>query len=185
MTDANLLLGRLQPDFFLGGEFTLDLQRTKALTREWLKAQRSRLSVEQFAEGVIQVVNANMERALRVVSIERGHDPRKFALVAFGGAGGLHACDLAQALGIPQVIVPVMPGGLSAYGILVSDVVKDYSRTVVRSVGSKSSIAAMTRAIYGHGGESEAGGNFETKGGAADFTSSVAPIFAIGDRVSS
>ena len=110
VTDANLLLGRLQADLFLGGEFTLDLERTQALTREWLKAQGSRLSLEQFAEGVIRVVNANMERALRVVSIERGYDPRNFALVAFGGAGGLHACELAQALGIPQVIVPVDAG---------------------------------------------------------------------------
>ena len=143
VTDANLLLGRLQPDFFLGGEFTLDLQRTQAATREWLKAQGTRLSLEQFAEGVIRVVNANMERALRVVSIERGHDPRSFALVAFGGAGGLHACDLAQALSIPQVIVPLMPGALSAYGILVSDVVKDYSRTVMRSIGPRPSIGPI------------------------------------------
>jgi N-methylhydantoinase A len=72
-----------------------------------------------------------MEKAIRVVSIERGYDPRRFALVAFGGAGGLHACELAQALGIPRVIVPAMPGALSAFGILVSDVVKDYSRTVL------------------------------------------------------
>src|ERR1017187_917084 len=93
VTDANLLLGRLQADLFLGGEFTLDLQRTQTLTREWLKAQGSRLSLEQFAEGVIRVVNANMERAAGAaasgragcwlrVSIERGHDPRNFALVA-------------------------------------------------------------------------------------------------------
>ena len=143
VTDANLLLGRLQPDLFLGGEFTLDLQRTQAIGREWLKAQSSQLSLEQFAEGVIRVVNANMERALRVVSIERGHDPRNFVLAAFGGAGGLHACDLAQALGIPQVIVPVMPGALSAYGILVSDVVKDYSRTVVWSMGPNPSLAPI------------------------------------------
>jgi N-methylhydantoinase A len=145
VTDANLLLGRLQADLFLGGEFTLDLQRTQTLTREWLKAQGSRLSLEKFAEGVIRVVNANMERALRVVSIERGHDPRNFALVAFGGAGGLHACELAQALGIPQVIVPAMPGALSAYGILVSDVVKDYSRTVVQSMGPKPSPAPIRK----------------------------------------
>lgn len=145
VTDANLLLGRLQADLFLGGEFTLDFERTQALTREWLKAQGSRLSLEQFAEGVIRVVNANMERALRVVSIERGHDPRNFALVAFGGAGALHACELAQALGIPQVIVPVMPGALSAYGILVSDVVKDYSRTVVQSLGPKPSTAPIRK----------------------------------------
>src|SRR5947209_12787398 len=72
-----------------------------------------------------------MEKALRVVSIERGYDPRDFTLVAFGGTGGLHACELAQALGIPRVIVPALPGALSAYGILISDVIKDYSRTVL------------------------------------------------------
>ncbi len=143
VTDANLLLGRLQPDLFLGGEFTLDLKRTQELTREWLKAQGSRLSLEQFAEGVIRVVNANMERALRVVSIERGYDPRDLTLVAFGGAGGLHACELAQALSVPRVLVPVMPGALSAYGILVSDVVKDYSQTVVWTIGRRSIAGAI------------------------------------------
>ena len=137
VTDANLLLGRLRPDRFLGGEFALDVERTRALVSEWLKLQGSRLTLEQFAEGVVRVVNANMERALRVVSIERGHDPRDFALVAFGGAGGLHACELAQSLGMPRVIVPAMPGALSAYGILASDIVKDYSRTLVWSMGAK------------------------------------------------
>ena len=89
------------------------------------------MSLEQFARGVVRVVNANMERALRVVSIERGYDPREFALVAFGGAGGLHACELADALAIPTVIIPARPGALSAFGILVSDVVKDFSRTLL------------------------------------------------------
>jgi N-methylhydantoinase A len=79
----------------------------------------------------VRVVNANMERALRVVSIERGYDPRDFTLVAFGGAGGLHACELAEALAIPTVMIPARPGALSAFGILVSDVVKDYSRTLL------------------------------------------------------
>jgi N-methylhydantoinase A len=78
-----------------------------------------------------------MVGAIRVVSVERGHDPRDFTLVAFGGAGGLHACELAAALGIPRVLVPALPGALSAYGILVSDVVKDYSRTVIwRTAGA-------------------------------------------------
>src|SRR5438874_2564533 len=131
VTDANLLLGRLRSENFLGGDFALDMARTEKITREWLRRQRSSFSLAQFALGVIRVVNANMERALRVVSIERGYDPRDFTLVAFGGAGGLHACDLARALAIPRVIVPAMPGALSAYGILVSDVVKDYSRTVL------------------------------------------------------
>jgi N-methylhydantoinase A len=137
VTDANLILGRLQPTRFLGGEFSLDLARTRRLTKEWLKAQGSKLALETFAAGVIRVVNATMEKAIRVVSIERGRDPRHFALVAFGGAGGLHACALAQALSIPQVIIPALPGALSALGILASDVVKDYSRTVLWRVSKR------------------------------------------------
>ncbi len=137
VTDANLLLGRLRPNRFLGGEFTLDLERARRITLEWLKKQGSRLSPEQFSAGVVRVVNANMERALRVVSIERGYDPRDFALVAFGGAGGLHACELAEALAIPTVIIPANPGALSAIGILESDVVKDFSRTVLWRVASQ------------------------------------------------
>jgi N-methylhydantoinase A len=131
VTDANLLLGRLRPEAFLGGAFTLDLPRTERIVRAWLKHHDSKLSVKQFAEGVIRVVNSTMEKAIRIVSIEKGYDPRDFALVAFGGAGGLHACELAHSLSIPTVIVPVMPGALSAYGILVSDIVKDYSRTLL------------------------------------------------------
>ena len=131
VTDANLLLGRLQAANFLGGEFTLDFERTRRVTQEWLKKQGSDLSVARFAAGVVRVVNATMEKAIRVVSIERGRDPRQFALVAFGGAGGLHACALAEVLSIPHVIVPAFPGALSALGILWSDVVKDYSRTIL------------------------------------------------------
>jgi N-methylhydantoinase A len=137
VTDANLLLGRLQPTHFLGGDFTLDLDRTRRSTAEWLKKQGSKLTLDQFAAGVIRVVNATMEKAIRVVSIERGRDPRHFALVAFGGAGGLHACALAEALSIPRVIVPALPGALSALGILASDVVKDYSRTILWRVSKK------------------------------------------------
>jgi len=137
VTDANLLLGRLQAERFLGGEFKLDLERTRTITQAWLKNQKSRLTLEQFADGVIRVVNAAIEKAIRVVSVERGRDPRDYALVAFGGAGGLHACALADALGIPQVIVPALPGALSALGILASDVVKDYSRTVLWQVSGK------------------------------------------------
>jgi N-methylhydantoinase A len=137
VTDANLLLGRLQPERFLGGDFTLDLDRTRAVTQDWLRKQRSKLTLDQFAAGVIRVVNATMEKAIRVVSIERGRDPRHFALVAFGGAGGLHACALAEALSIPHVIIPAFPGALSALGILASDVVKDCSRTVLWRVREK------------------------------------------------
>jgi N-methylhydantoinase A len=147
VTDANLLLGRLPADQFLGGDFRLDLERTQELVRHWLKENGSRLSVEEFASGVIQVVNANMEKAIRVVSIERGHDPRLFALVAFGGAGAMHACDLAQSLRIPRVIVPAYPGALSALGILISDVVKDQSRTVL--LRGKQLPTRQMQAIYG------------------------------------
>jgi N-methylhydantoinase A len=145
VTDANLLLGRLRAERFLGGEFQLDLERTRKITREWLRKQKSRLTLEQFADGVIRVVNANMEKAIRVVSVERGRDPRDYALVAFGGAGGLHACALAEALGIPQVIVPALPGALSALGILASDVVKDYSRTVLWRVAGEIAHARLNQ----------------------------------------
>jgi N-methylhydantoinase A len=152
VTDANLLLGRLPAHRFLGGEFTLDTERTRELVKRWL--QRSRpvlslgLSLERFAAGVVRVVNANMEAALRVVSIERGHDPRDFTLVAFGGAGPLHACELAQTLGIPRVLVPPHPGALSALGILMSDVVKDYSRTVLWPVSAELP-AGKLRSVFG------------------------------------
>jgi N-methylhydantoinase A len=145
VTDANLLLGRLQPTRFLGGDFTLDLERTRRLTSEWLKRSTSNLTLDQFAAGIIRVVNATMEKAIRVVSIERGRDPRHFTLVAFGGAGGLHACALADALSIPRVIIPALPGALSALGILASDVVKDYSRTVLWRVCGKLPAQQLSR----------------------------------------
>jgi N-methylhydantoinase A len=141
VTDANLLLGRLRPEDFLGGGFRLDLERTREVVRQWLARQASaearKMRVEQFAEGVLGVVNANMEKAVRVVSIERGNDPRNFSLVAFGGAGPLHGAALASALSITHVIVPAMPGALSAYGILVSDVVRDFSKTVLLRVSAE------------------------------------------------
>ncbi len=148
VTDANLLLGRLLADKFLGGDFTLDVERTRRITDEWLKRQNSALSIEQFSEGVIRVANATMEKAIRVVSIERGYDPRDFALVAFGGAGGLHACELARSLSLPRVIVPALPGALSAFGILVSDVVKDYSRTVLLRVTDRLPIAQLEQEFH-------------------------------------
>ncbi len=145
VTDANLLLGRLQPGRFLGGDFVLDLKCTRKITAEWLKTNGSTLSLEQFAAGVIKVVNATMEKAVRVVSIEQGYDIREFSLVAFGGAGGLHACELAKSLGIPRVIVPAWPGALSALGILTSDVVKDYSRSILLQVDDKVPSAKIDR----------------------------------------
>ena len=146
VTDANVLLGRLRPEAFLGGGFVLDVERTRDVVAEWLRAQKSEWTLEQFALGVVRVVNANMEKALRAVSIERGVDPRELTLVAFGGAGALHGCELAEALQIPRVLVPQAPGALSAYGILVSDVVKEFSRTVML-VASESSEARVAEAL--------------------------------------
>lgn len=130
VTDANLLLGRLDPGTFLGGRMTLDAGRATARLAEF--AARVGLSPVALAEGIVRIANANMERAIRVVSVERGHDPRDFALVAFGGAGGMHACDLAAALDIATVIVPRHAGVLSALGMLLSDVTRDYSHTLLR-----------------------------------------------------
>jgi len=130
-TDAHLVLGRLDPDGLLSGELAADVDAVRAGLREHV-ADPLDQSVEDAARGILRVANANMERALRVVSVERGHDPREFALVAFGGAGPLHATALADALDVPRVVVPRTAGVLSALGLLVSDVVYDYGRTRVR-----------------------------------------------------
>jgi len=129
VTDANLYLGRIVPDFFLGGTMKLDLFRlNKYLDTASKKAGLSKVA---FAEGVILVVNAEMEKAIRVISIERGFDPKEFTLFSYGGAGGLHAAFLARALNIPKVLIPKNPGIHSATGMLMADIVKDFSKTVM------------------------------------------------------
>ena len=133
VSDANVILGRLDPDRFLGGEVRLDSERTRKFMAE---ANGSSESVEAFATGIVLLAETAMERAIRVISIERGYDPRDFTLVAFGGAGPLHACALARELRMPRVLVPALPGALSAVGILVSDTVHDYSKTVMLKAGS-------------------------------------------------
>ncbi len=134
VTDANLLLGRLDPDYFLGGRMALDLPRTRALARTL--AKQLNLTERALAEGIVRIANSNMERAIRQVSVQRGHDPRDFALLAFGGAGGLHACDLAEALDIRTVLIPEHSGVLSALGMLLADVVKDYSTSILKPTNS-------------------------------------------------
>lgn len=129
VSDANLLLGRLRPDRFLGGRMTLDLPRVRRLMASL--AAGLGLGEQDAALGILRVVNANMERAIRAISLERGYDPRSFTLVPFGGAGPVHGCELAQELGIPRVLIPARPGILSALGVAIADVVKDYSRTVM------------------------------------------------------
>jgi N-methylhydantoinase A len=133
VTDANLVLGRIPESGLLGGEFKLDLPRA----RNYMHRLRGPMpSAEALAQGIVDVANAVMEKAIRVISVERGHDPRDYTLVAFGGAGALHACELAAALEIPRVLVPCFPGALSALGILRADVTKDLSRTVRLEVQS-------------------------------------------------
>ncbi|HEV2881784.1 MAG TPA: hydantoinase/oxoprolinase family protein [Pyrinomonadaceae bacterium] len=135
VTDANLVLGRFGGAGLLGGDFELDARRAHdaldALARQLSAASGMPTTAHEAALGVVRVVNAGMERALRVVSVERGFDSRAFTLVSFGGAGGLHAVALAASLHIPRVIVPLRPGALSALGALASDVVLDASRTVM------------------------------------------------------
>ena len=129
VTDANLILGRLPQDQPLAGKLQLHYQRAHDL----LSALGAGLGGDARAAalGVVRVVNATMERAIRTISLERGYDPRRFTLVAFGGAGPAHACELAQELGIPRVLVPPHPGILSALGVGIADIVRDYSRTVM------------------------------------------------------
>ena len=128
VTDANLLLGRLGTGGLLGGKMRLD----EARARHYFESAKGPLpDIQSFAEGIVRVVDAHMEKALRKISVEQGYDPREFALVSFGGAGPLHAYALARALQIPKVLVPAMPGALSAFGIFTSNIVRDYSRTVM------------------------------------------------------
>jgi N-methylhydantoinase A len=128
VTDANLVLGRLVETDFLGGALVLDRKRAeRSLAPLARRLGRSPIAV---AAGIVRVANAAMERAIRVISVERGHDPRDFTLVAFGGAGGLHAAELAAALGMRRVYVPRDPGLLSAWGVLSADVMRDYGRTL-------------------------------------------------------
>jgi N-methylhydantoinase A/oxoprolinase/acetone carboxylase beta subunit len=134
ITDAHVVLGRIDPDRFLDGEMQLDRDLAVAAV-ERLAAS---LGVEllEAAEGIITIANAGMARAIRSRTIEKGHDPREFTLVAFGGAGPLHAADLAELLGIPEVLVPPYPGITSATGLLTSDLKYDQMRTVLMAEGA-------------------------------------------------
>ncbi len=133
VTDANLCLRRINEDFFLGGDMDLDKEASEAAVREMIGAPFQK-DLARACQGILEVANANMIRAIRVSSMERGLDPREFTLMAFGGAGPLHAADLAEELGISTIIVPEMAGVLSAKGLLVSDIKNDYSVTQISRV---------------------------------------------------
>lgn len=131
VTDANLYLGRLIPEHFLGGRMILKDDKLPFYFEKM--AQKVRLSPLELAEGILDVANTAMERAIRVISVERGYDPREFTLFSFGGAGGMHAAFLARLLSIPNVLLPRNPGILSAIGMIMADVIKDYSLTIMRN----------------------------------------------------
>ncbi|MCH9671628.1 MAG: hydantoinase/oxoprolinase family protein [Gammaproteobacteria bacterium] len=128
VTDANLILGYLDPDSPLAGGLSLDRDRAaQAIERQLAKPLG--LEVVEAAASVVRIVNASMAEALRIVSVERGHDPRSFALVAFGGAGPMHAAALAQELEVPEIIIPPIPGGFSALGLVATDLKREFAKT--------------------------------------------------------
>ncbi|MBI5368944.1 MAG: hydantoinase/oxoprolinase family protein, partial [Planctomycetes bacterium] len=130
VTDANLLLGRIDAARFFGGRLRLD-------------RAAARRAVGRLAPAILDVVDSNMERALRFLSVERGHDPARFELIACGGAGPLHACALARALGMPRVVVPLRPGNFCALGALLADVVKEASQSVLSEIGKTPDFAPL------------------------------------------
>ncbi len=129
VTDANLYLGRLIPEYFLGGNMKLNKERLEPFFKKM--AKEAGLTPLELAEGILDVANSNMERAIRVISVEKGYNPSDFVLFSFGGAGGMHASFLAKLLKIPTVLIPKNPGILSAIGMILSDIIKDYSKTVM------------------------------------------------------
>lgn len=145
VSDANTVLGRLDPEHFLGGQMALTLEPAHGAIQRLAKDMG--MTVEAAAAGIVDVANVNIDRALRRVSIARGHDPRNFTLVAFGGAGPLHACAVAERLDIPRVLVPRYPGILCAFGLLVADVVVEHHRPVMQIADAHT--VARLRALQG------------------------------------
>ncbi len=141
ITDANLVLGRINPKFFLGGEIELDVERARAAIQKHC-ADKLGMDVVSAAHGIIEIANAAMVNALRLVSVQRGYDPREFVLIAFGGAGPLHANRLAAEMEIPTTLIPMSPGIFSARGLLVTDLKHDYATTMIERVD-----ALDTRAV--------------------------------------
>jgi len=142
VTDAHAVLGRIDPGFFLGGEMELDPDAARSAMSAF--ARELGMTETQAARGILKVANANIQRAVRKISIARGYDPRKFTLIAFGGAGPLHACQVAEQLDIPRVMIPPHPGVLCAHGLLMADVVLEESHSVMKIL-SPTSVQEITR----------------------------------------
>ena len=136
LTDANLLIGRLPAAGLLGGTMPLDMEASRRAVAKL--ASQIKMRVEDFAEGIVAVADANIEQAIRLISVERGHDPREFVLVAFGGGGPVHAASLMARLDMAAVLVPPNPGVFSACGLLFADAVRDYSQTVFKRIAARS-----------------------------------------------
>src|SRR5271167_940442 len=135
VSDADIVLGWLDREALLGGALAIDLAAAEAAIRERV-ADPLGLGVTEAAAAIVEIVNSNMAQALRIVSVERGHDPREFSLIAFGGAGPVHAVALAEELAIPEVIVPPAPGAFSALGLVATDLKRDYARTLYADLAS-------------------------------------------------
>lgn len=146
VSDANVILGRLNPESILGGKMKLDLASARKVLNEKIAIPLG-VSIEEAAEGILKVVNANMVRGIRVVSIEKGHDTRDFSLMAFGGAGPLHAVDIALELGCKEVLVPPSPGITCAIGMLMADVRHDYVKSFTSKI-SKMDYKTVNNVIY-------------------------------------
>ena len=132
VTDADLLLGYINPDYYLGGRIRLSVERANAAVERI--ASKLNYSVAEAAEGIFRIINANMVNGLRVVSVEKGHDPRKFALLSFGGAAAIHTTALMDELGVERVIIPPGAAAFSAFGLLCTDLRHDYVSTVAKMV---------------------------------------------------
>lgn len=135
VTDANLALGRLNANYFLGGEMKLYPDPARAAIEKHI-ARPLKMSLEDAAYGIVRVVNANMVKGMAGSSIQKGYDPREFTLIAFGGAGPLHACEIARDLGMRKVVIPLYPGALSAFGLVTSDIRHDYVQTIAKPAAS-------------------------------------------------
>ena len=129
VTDANLYLSRLIPEFFLGGRMNIYPERSKEFIDKMAKEEN--MDPTELAWGITSVANTNMAKAVRVISVERGYDPADFILVSFGGAGGMHACYVAELMNIKKILIPRNPGLLSAIGLITTDFIRDYSTTVM------------------------------------------------------
>jgi N-methylhydantoinase A len=170
VTDANLVLGRLNPDYFLGGEMALDVEAAAAGIRERC-AEPLGLDPVEAANGIIEIANATMINALRLVTVRRGNDPRELTMVAFGGAGPLHANRLCMEMRIPTLVVPPSPGTASALGLLVTDLRHEFSRTRVMPADAADAagggFTARIRELF-EGMEEEGRGTLQREGVAAE-----------------